>query len=61
MLYFNLFRHAPGTRVLYKGPATQCHLGPAYGPFPANLLNASTPDIGQTLVLAFGVKYIRTP
>jgi hypothetical protein len=53
MLYFNLFRRAPGARVLYKGPATQCHLGPAYRPIlrePAQCIYSRyRPNLGPGL------------
>ncbi len=61
MLYFNLFRYAPAARVLIKARQRNLVLVRHMDPFSANLLNASIPDIGQTLVLAFGVKCIRTP
>ncbi len=47
--------------VLTKARQYNVVLGAGIDPFSANLLNASIPDIGQTLVLAFGVKCIRTP
>src|SRR6266478_7129217 len=59
MLYFNLFRYAPAARVLIKARRRNVVLVRHMDPFSANLLNASIPDIGQTLVLTFGVKCIR--